>query len=88
MNFIVAFLFILINLISVVSLIYSWIKHKESIVVLSLLVYILTISILGAFAIISNNEVKAIEIYRGNTTLQITYQDSIPIDSIVVYKNK
>ena len=34
------------------------------------------------------NPVPAIEVYRGNTELQITYQDSIPIDSVVVYKNK
>ena len=29
---------------------------------------------------------RAIDVYRGNTTLQVTYQDSIPIDSIVVFK--
>ena len=32
--------------------------------------------------------VPAIEVYRGNTTLEITYRDSVPIDSVVVYKNK
>lgn len=31
---------------------------------------------------------KAIDVYRGNTTLKITYQDSVAIDSVVVYKNK
>lgn len=34
------------------------------------------------------NPVSAIEVYRSNTTLQITYKDNIPIDSVVVYKNK
>lgn len=29
---------------------------------------------------------QAIDVYRGNTTLQITYRDSIPIDSVVVWK--
>lgn len=29
---------------------------------------------------------KAIEVYQGKTTLEITYRDSIPIDSVVVYK--
>ena len=29
---------------------------------------------------------QAIDVYRGNTTLQITYQDTIPIDSVVVWK--
>ena len=28
-----------------------------------------------------------IEVYRGNTTLEITYKDGIPVDSVVVYKS-
>lgn len=31
-------------------------------------------------------EPRAIEVYRGNTTLEITYRDSIPVDSIVILK--
>lgn len=31
---------------------------------------------------------QAIDVYRGKTTLQITYQDSIPVDSVVVFKDK
>lgn len=31
---------------------------------------------------------QPLDVYRGNTTLQVTYQDSIPIDSVVVYKSK
>lgn len=30
----------------------------------------------------------AIEVYQGKTTLEITYRDSIPIDSTVVYKEE
>ncbi len=30
---------------------------------------------------------QAIDVYRGKTTLEITYKDSIPIDSVVVFKN-
>lgn len=29
---------------------------------------------------------RAIDVYRGNTTLEITYKDSIAIDSVVVFK--
>lgn len=29
---------------------------------------------------------EAIDVYRGKTTLEITYKDSIPIDSVVVFK--
>lgn len=30
----------------------------------------------------------AIDVYRGKTTLEITYKDSIAVDSVVVFKNK
>ena len=30
----------------------------------------------------------AMDVYQGKTTLQITYKDSIPVDSVVVFKNK
>ena len=28
----------------------------------------------------------AIDVYRGKTTLEITYKDSIPVDTVVVFK--
>lgn len=31
---------------------------------------------------------QALDVYRGNTTLQVTYQDSVAVDSVVVYKKK
>ena len=31
---------------------------------------------------------KAIDVYRGKTTLEITYKDRVPIDTTVVWKNK
>ena len=36
----------------------------------------------------SNNKPTALDVYRGKTTLEITYRDSIPVDSIVVFKDK
>ena len=35
-----------------------------------------------------NYEPTAIDVYRGKTTLEITYRDSVAIDSVVVYKVK
>lgn len=50
---------------------------------------VLALYMLGGISIQKmENIIPAIEVYRGNTGLQITYQDSIPIDSVVVYKNK
>ena len=34
------------------------------------------------------NQPTAIDVYKGKTKLQITYKGTIPIDSIVVFKNK
>lgn len=35
-----------------------------------------------------DNKPTAIDVYRGKTTLEITYRDSVAIDSTVVYKMK
>ena len=35
---------------------------------------------------IINQEPTALDVYRGKTTLEITYRDSVAIDSTVVYK--
>lgn len=37
---------------------------------------------------ISEGHPTAIDVYRGKTTLEITYKDSIPVDSVVVFKDK
>ena len=31
---------------------------------------------------------KAIDVYKGKTTLEITYKDRVPVDSTVVWKNR
>ena len=36
----------------------------------------------------TNPEPKPIDVYRGKTTLRITYQDSIPLDTVVVWKDE
>lgn len=30
----------------------------------------------------------AMDVYQGKTTIEITYKDGVPVDSIVVFKNK
>lgn len=35
---------------------------------------------------ISKDELTALDVYQGKTTLEITYRDSIPVDSVVVWK--
>ena len=42
----------------------------------------------GAFfvMVLVKGEPTALDVYRGKTTLEITYRDSVAIDSTVVYK--
>lgn len=35
-----------------------------------------------------DNKPTAMDVYRGKTTLEITYKDGIPIDSVVVFKTE
>ena len=40
------------------------------------------------FSIREYNTPTALDVYRGKTTLEITYRDSVAVDSVVVYKMK
>lgn len=41
------------------------------------------------FAIYENKDIPtAMDVYQGKTTLEITYRDSIPVDSVVVFKEE
>ena len=44
--------------------------------------------IIAICLIINLRKPKAINVYQGNTALEITYKDSVPIDSIVVWKDR
>ena len=35
-----------------------------------------------------NSPVEPLDVYRGKTTLEITYKGSIPVDSVVVFKEE
>ena len=43
-------------------------------------------ALVSFLSIIDQNPPTAIDVYRGKTTLEITYRDSVAIDSTVVYK--
>jgi hypothetical protein len=51
--------------------------------------FLLLMAIFLGVKIFSNEkELTPLEVYRGNTTLEITYRDSIAIDSVVVWKEE
>ena len=49
---------------------------------------LLTFAIFAIALYLIEEQPKAIDVYRGKTTLEITYKDRMPIDSTVVWKNK
>ena len=49
--------------------------------------FLLTLGIIVSL-IIHSKTPQAIDVYRGNTTLEITYKDGVAIDSTVVWKKK
>lgn len=46
----------------------------------------IALSVVCVCGIIKTSTPQAIDVYRNKTTLEITYKDSIPIDSVVVFK--
>lgn len=51
------------------------------------------VGLLGAYLIVlailyhyQDKRPSAIDVYRGKTTLEITYKDGVPVDSVVVFK--
>jgi len=48
------------------------------------------IMLLCAYIIDTKQIIKptALDVYRGKTTLEVTYRDSVAVDSVVVYKMK
>jgi len=43
----------------------------------------------GTIVMISNDsKPTAMDVYQGKTTIEITYKDGVPIDSVVVFKTK
>ena len=53
---------------------------KVFLTVSSLVVFILFLVLMG--------KPRAIDVYKGRTTLEITYKDKVPIDTTLVWKNK
>ena len=51
---------------------------------ISFVVSVVTVVTIGICT--PNYEPTALDVYRGKTTLEITYKDSVAVDSTVVYK--
>lgn len=82
---------ILLFIISIIVLaLIVWCEQKEN-TKSSLVWFTIMFSCLALgslLSLINYNEPTALDVYRGKTTLEITYRDSVAIDSTVVYKVK
>ena len=50
-------------------------------------IFLLTLGIIFSLLVLSDTP-TAMDVYKGKTTLEITYKDGVAIDSTVVWKNK
>lgn len=54
-----------------------------------IMITITVCSIIAMFLIFTHlSKPKPIDVYRGNTALEITYKDNVPVDSVVIWKGK
>lgn len=82
---------ILLLIMSIIALaVMAWYEQKESTEpsLVWLTIMFSCLLVVSLFALINYNEPTALDVYRGKTTLEITYRDSVAIDSTVVYKVK
>lgn len=78
-------LIIIIVILLVIICVLSINDFEDSAVFLLSLLCTITMSVVIC---VYKNTIFPIDVYRGNTTLEITYKDGIAIDSTVVWKNK
>lgn len=56
--------------------------------ILGMLAGVILLAISLGIINLTNPSITPMDVYRGKTTLEITYKDSIPVDSAVVFKDK
>lgn len=66
-------------------------EHKLAASATLSIIFIIILSVGITIAGISmeyGDKPAAIDVYRGNTELEVTYIEGVPVDSIVIYKTK
>ena len=82
--------YIILAIVCAILLIVFVIRREAYNKKVSVLGVVICAALYGAFVAIGcyEKEPTAIDVYRGKTTLEITYRDSVTVDSVVVYKIK
>lgn len=54
-----------------------------------IMITITVCSVIAMFLMFAHlSKPKPIDVYRGNTALEITYKDNVPVDSVVIWKGE
>lgn len=80
-------LFICGSILIVLSFIFCAMEDSNPFIILMTIVGVVLIAVCISDEV-DKKYPKAIDVYRGNTTLKISYVDSVATDSVVVFKNK
>ena len=83
---IIGFIGLGIVLIGAIFLSKEWVKTGVTLAAIGAILGL--IGAIGHQTELDCNTPTALDVYRGKTTLEITYRDSVAIDSTVVYKVK
>ena len=81
-------LFCFIILIVIIGLYSIILIEKEYYSISIVLVVIAAICLSFILADIVDTPPTALDVYKGNTELRITYEGKIPVDTVVIYKKK
>lgn len=91
----IAIALLMIIIIVIFSLLTSFVTFTDSGVLEDktfmriIMITVTVCSIIAMFLMFGHlSKPKPIDVYRGNTTLEITYKDNVPIDSVVIWKGK
>ena len=78
-----------VTIISLIMILKDYISNKATYDDTPIFFITIILNIIIAICLIINlRKPRAIDVYQGNTTLEITYKESTPIDSVVVWKDR
>ena len=61
----------------------EYVRIKLAYCIISVLIFILSVLCIVVYY---ENKPTAMDVYRGKTTIEITYRDKVPVDTVVVLK--
>lgn len=72
----------------IIILLYSIILTEKRYFSISIVLSVIAAICLSFISADIRHTPTALDVYQGNTELRITYEDKVPVDSVVIYKKK